>query len=142
MKNKSTDELLKIITNNEDTLSQYLENNNDEFIHNNISSILNNLLIDKNCKKNIVIRKSGLNSNYAYQLFNGKKNNPSRDMIISLCIGMDLTIDEIQKVLKQCGFSILYPKIKRDSIIIYGIYHNNSIIELNILLEENNQALL
>lgn len=141
-KKKSTEELLDILKNKHDTLSEYLEENNNQFINDNISSILNKILLDKHLEKRTVIKKSGLNSNYAYQLFNGKKNNPSRNMIICLCIGMNLTLEETQKVLKECKFSVLYPKIERDSIIIYGICHKKSIIDLNILLQDNNQELL
>lgn len=83
-KNKSTEELLNILESKQDTLSEYLEENNDQFINDDISSILNKILLDKNLEKRTVIKKSGLNSNYAYQLFNYfRKKSPTSKRSVS-----------------------------------------------------------
>ena len=44
---------------------------------------------------------------------------------------MGATFDEIQKLLREASFAQLYPKIKRDAIISYGIIHQVGLREIN-----------
>jgi len=44
---------------------------------------------------------------------------------------LNATLDETQELLKLCGLAQLYPKIKRDTIIMYGIVHGVSLFEIN-----------
>ena len=62
---------------------------------------------------------------YFYDVINGRKI-PSRDKIIRLALALGLSLDECQTALKFCGRSQLYPRIKRDSIIIHGINENSA----------------
>ena len=68
---------------------------------------------------------------YAYQIFSGLKTAPKRDKLICLSIGMGLSVNETNSVLKIAGLSPLYPKIKRDSIIIINMNNNKSVVEIN-----------
>lgn len=104
-----------------------------------MSEYLCDLITEKNLKKADVIRKSELNENYAYQLFSGLKKSPARDKLICLSIGMNLTLNETNSVLKLAGLSPLYPRVKRDSIIIIGFNENKSVIEINEMLFENGE---
>ena len=63
-------------------------------------------------------------------MINGRKI-PSRDKIIRLALALGLSLDECQTALKFCGRSQLYPRIKRDSIIIHGINRKLSIYEVS-----------
>jgi len=47
--------------------------------------------------------------------------NPSRNRLLCLCYGLEATVDETQELLKLCGMAQLYPKLKRDAIIYYGL---------------------
>ena len=40
-------------------------------------------------------------------------------------------MEEAQELLKLCGFAQLYPKIRRDAIIIYGLIHGVNLFEIN-----------
>ena len=44
---------------------------------------------------------------------------------------MGLSVNETNSVLKIAGLSPLYPKIKRDSIIIINMNNNKSVVEIN-----------
>ena len=44
---------------------------------------------------------------------------------------MDLSIDETNSLLKLAGLSPLYPRIKRDSIIIINMNNKKSVVEIN-----------
>lgn len=92
-------------------------------------------------KKSAVIKNSELNEIYGYQIFSGKRI-PSRDRLISIAFGMGLSLDEAQALLKYAGFAPLYPKQKRDSLLIWGISHQFSIYQINDLLYTENENTL
>ena len=128
---KTTDQLLKI-----------LQNSND--INSNISNIsfheyLTQLLDEKGLTKAQVITDSNIQKNYGYQIFDGSKT-PSRDKVIALALAMQLNLDEANRLLHLSNNGILYPKIKRDSIIIFGLENNQKIIDLNITLDDFGEA--
>lgn len=132
---KSTDELLKIL-NNEDTIESYIEENKTDIIDITLSEYLEEMLKKYNIPKNKAINASGLNQIYAYQIFDGKKKNPSRDKLIQLIFGMCLDVTDAQRLLKIAGVNELYPRIKRDSIIIFAINKSISIVQCDELLFE------
>ncbi len=141
MQKKSTTELLKELE-NFSSFEEYKNANKDNLIDKSLSEYLCELISEKNLSKAEVIRKSELNENYAYQLFSGLKKSPSRDKLICLSAGMDLSVEETNSLLKLAGFLPLYPRTKRDSIIIMNINAQKSVIEINeALFEENEETL-
>ena len=44
-------------------------------------------------------------------------------VMLCLCYGLDASVEETQELLKRCGKAQLYPKLKRDAIIYYGLLH-------------------
>ena len=53
-----------------------------------------------------------------------------------LCFGLSLTVEESQQVLKKSGYAPLYARDTRDSIIIFSLLHNISVVKTNITLED------
>lgn len=136
----STDDLLKLLKNSasfEENQKIYEENQ----ISSDLPSLLSNLLESKNLSKADCIKKSNLDRNYAYQIFDGSKS-PSRDKILSLLIGMGCSLDEIVTFLKHAGYPPLYPRQKRDTVILYGISHELSLFEINELLDQTGLPIL
>ena len=84
---------------------------------------------------------SELNEIYGYQIFSGKRI-PSRDKLISISFGLELSLEETQTLLKYAGFAPLYPKQKRDSLLIWGKNHQFSIYQINELLYTENEDTL
>ena len=70
-----------------------------------------------------------------------KKMRP-QDKIIELIVAMGLEVDDCQNALKFSGKAPLYPRVKRDSIIIYGINNHQSIFQINESLKKNGEDLL
>ena len=130
MLNKSTTQLLKELE-NFNTFEEYENANRDSMISKNLSEYLTDLLNERNLTKAEVIRKAELSDVYAYQIFSGLKTAPKRDKLICLSIGMGLSVNETNSVLKIAGLSPLYPKIKRDSIIIINMNNNKSVVKIN-----------
>ena len=88
-----------------------------------------------------MFRKAEIDEIYGYQIFSGKKN-PSRNTLIAICIGARFTINEIQTALKIAGYATLYSKMKRDSIIIFGINNSKEVCEINEMLFDQNEDTL
>lgn len=53
-----------------------------------------------------------------------------------------MTVDEVQATLKVAGFAPLYPKRKRDSILLLGIANGKSVCDINNELYEHGEETL
>lgn len=129
---KPTNELMNALSESS-SIQNYIQTEQKHFIDSTISDYLNQLVEEKALKKSDVIKKAELNEIYGYQIFSGKRI-PSRDKLISLSFGMSLSLEETQALLKYAGYAPLYPKQKRDSLMIWGISHQFTIYQINELL--------
>ena len=126
--------------NQSSSIEEYINTEQDYLIDSAVCDYLNQLLEEKSLKKSTVIKNSELNEIYGYQIFSGKRI-PSRDKLISISFGMNLSLDETQALLKYAG-APLYPKQKRDSLLIWGKNHQFSIYQINELLYAENEDTL
>jgi len=67
---------------------------------------------------------------YLHQVFSGKRR-PSRNRLLCICLGMEASLEQTQELLKRGSMGVLYPKNRRDAIIIYGILHKQTLFEVN-----------
>ena len=137
---KTTDNLKQELI-AESNINSYLKKNQSYFIHCNVTNSLLKFFKKQNISKAELARRSNISEVYLHQLFSGRRK-PSRDKLLCLCIGMELTIDETQLMLKEASYAQLYPRIKRDAIVYHGIIHHTSLDEINDkLFEENEKSL-
>ena len=129
MKKKDTNELMNELIKSDNT-DEYCSKNAQFMVNDKISIYLNNILENKGLVKSKIIKKTELSEVQCYQIFDGRRK-PSRDSLLSICIAMELSLDETQQMLKTGGFAPLYPKNKRDVIIIKGIQNNLSVAQIN-----------
>ena len=71
-----------------------------------------------------------------------KKTEEFRDKVLLLCLGAAFSFEEVQTLLKQTGYPMLYARIARDSAIIFAFRQHMSPIDTNELLYELLFALL
>lgn len=140
MKKKSTEELTNEILNASD-IKSYIETNEKDFITKEFHALLMDIIVEKNLDNKVIVEKSNINRVYFYHLLSGKRK-PSRNKIIQLAYGLELNIQEVQKLLKMSKMEELYSKLKRDAIIIYSISNHMSILDTEILLEEEGEDLI
>ncbi len=131
---KSTDQLMDELM-KAHNISNYLKENSIYMISDELPTYLTNILKKKRLVKSAVIKNSELSEVMGYQIFSGTRK-PSRDSLLSLCIAMQLDVEETQEILKIAQFASLYPKSKRDCIIINGIATNKSVAQINETLYE------
>lgn len=132
MDEKTTDELrheIKTAANIED----YLANNKEYLLKGTLSEHLHMLLSQKKLRRADVIRGSLLGRAYVYRIFAGDKI-PTRDKLIALAFGLQLTEEETQKMLKLSGSRELYARDGRDALILFALQRRMSIMDANELL--------
>ncbi|VEH02254.1 Uncharacterised protein [Slackia heliotrinireducens] len=91
---------------------------------------LKQLLEEKELVRSRVVRESDLNETYGYQIFTGQRN-PSRDKVLQLAFGMKLSIRESNRLLQAAGVNTLYPKDRRDAIILFCMNKGYSLQQTN-----------
>lgn len=99
------------------------------------SRYLNDLMTKMDVLPAALIERSNIEHSYCYQILNGRKN-PGRDKILAISLALQLDLNETQRLLKLAGEGALYPKSKRDSLIIYALEHKMSVIDTGILLDK------
>ena len=129
MEKKNTDGLQQELMDSPD-LTQFLSQNQEQFVNKNVAELLNHLFEKKNISKAALAKQSGMSEIYLHQIFAGRRN-PSRNRLLCLCYGLGASLDETQELLKLCGAAQLYSKNRRDAIIIYGIVRNITLFEIN-----------
>lgn len=72
---------------------------------------------------------------YVYEIFSGKKV-PSRDSVICLCFALEMEPQEISLLLKHTGYPPLYPRSRRDSVILFAAKRHKTVIELDEMLRQ------
>jgi transcriptional regulator with XRE-family HTH domain len=102
MMKKTTEELMEILKQKK-SIHAYFTEEIDELEFASLTEYLELLLNEKGLRKSDVIKRSNMDKNYAYQIFNGNKTHPSRDKMIALAIGMGLNVLETRKLLKIAG---------------------------------------
>lgn len=135
----NTTELLNKLQQTTD-IKSFLSQYEHEYLTYSVSTLLGELAEQKKLSVATIARQSG-QGEYVYKVFRGERK-PSRDIVISIAIGMTLTLAETQLFLRVAKFSALDPRDKRDSVIIYGIKEALPIEKLNDLLYEMQELTL
>mgnify|MGYP003214643384 CR=1 FL=1 len=128
MKKKNTDGLQQELMDSPD-LSQFLSQNQEQFENKSVAELLNRLFEKKHISKAALAKQAGMSEIYLHQIFAGRRN-PSRNRLLCLCYGLEATVAQ------------LYPKLKRDAIIYYGLLHRLKLFEINDKLFEENEETL
>lgn len=137
---KNTDDLRQELMESPD-LDQFLTDNQEDFDGGRIGEMLNTLFQKHRISKAALARLSGMSEVYLHQVFAGRRN-PSRSRLLCLCFGLDATVEETQMLLKHCGHAQLYPKNRRDAIILYGLANNMDLFDVNDKLFRENEETL
>lgn len=132
---RTTDELLSALKFPNLDIEEYLETYQDDFVDIDIPSVWKTLIRKSGMKNAEIINASDFDPVYFYEIISNKKK-PSRDKILRLLLGMGATFEDCQFALKSCGFPLLYPRDRRDSLLIYCINNYISVNDTNILLSD------
>ena len=129
---KDTSKMLEELKKSFD-FNHFYNKNSSYVLHASLSQYLNELLCKHDIKKAEAIKRSELNDIYAYQIFSGIRV-PERRKLLALAVGMRLSLDEVQSLLKCASYAQLYVKNTFDCIVIFGICKGLSVFQINEIL--------
>ena len=133
-KRLSTDELLALLF-KERSLEHFLQRNESAYLNTTFADYLSSWCKKHQAVPEQVIRQANLEKSFGHQLFTGKRN-PSRDTVLQLAFAMGAEVPQAQEMLRIAGKSILYPRIKRDTVIIYCLHNHISLVDTEIILDD------
>ena len=68
-----------------------------------------------------------LSRSFTYQLCSGERR-PSRDIILRLALVLELSVEETQSLLRTAQRGALYPRVKRDAVVIFALRNRMGIL--------------
>lgn len=122
-------------------LQEFLSENTENFSSGSLPDMLGRLVDECGMCKAEIARRASMSEIYLHQIFAGRRN-PSRSRIICLCFGLGATIAQAQELLKLGGLAQLYPKNRRDAIILFGLSHEMTLSEVNDRLFQEDEETL
>jgi len=131
----TTDKLLRELKKAKD-LDEFLASYNDVVDELSLPEYLARLLEEKAMTRAEVIAATELSSAYGYQVFSGERS-PSRETVLQLGIGLKLNDEEMQQLLAHARKGALYPRDRRDCVILYACRKGMNLQQVNELLFEH-----
>ena len=83
-----------------------------------LAAYLHDLINARGIGRADVIRASGVNATFCYQVFQGTRR-PGRDTALMLAFGIGCSLRETQRLLRLAGDAELWVRNRRDAIIIH-----------------------
>ena len=107
------------------------------------ASYMDELIATKGLKRQDIFQRADLPQKYGYKLLTVESHTRDRDKLLRLFFAMGLTYAQVRRALALYGMPGLYPKRKRDAILIIAFNRGDiSVDEVNQLLTENGEAQL
>jgi hypothetical protein len=135
---KKTNELLEELKFKKTDIQEFISNNPNSFIEINLKEFWESMIEQSGMSKSDIINKADYSYAYFYDVIAGRKI-PTSDKIVRLILAMHLDLDDCQNALHFCGKSKLYPRLRRDSILIYAITHGYTVMQTQELLIDSNE---
>ena len=129
MTRKNTNQLLHELMDTND-LHRVLTENDASFREDGLTDALQRLFEERSMAKTTLAKSSGISEVYLHQVFSGRRC-PSRNRLLCLCFGLSVEVEEAQRLLQHAHHAPLYPRDRRDAILIYGLSHRLTLPEVN-----------
>ena len=138
MKSLSTTKLLTALRKSND-IDQFLKDNCCDLNNPTLSAHLKQLLDAHGLKPTDLSNAALLDRSFTYQLINGTRI-PNRNILLRFSFVLHLSLQEVQNLLRISQKGELYPRVLRDTLLIYAIEQNLSLLDANDLLLQYNQS--
>ena len=130
----TTDDLMQLLMKDR-SFSSFMNSNAGEMKEVSFEDYLSKLRCEKGEPAEQIIRRGQIEKSYGHQLFRGSRK-PSRDTCLQLAFGLELDVEQTQRLLGAAGKSVLYPRVLRDAAIIHSLHNHVSLTDTQIVLEE------
>lgn len=129
-------------------LENQISASNDIESVNNISNIIPELSVSQYLEELLkihkmeakdVIKAANLERTYGYKIFSGDKN-PGRPKLLAIAVAMELSHEEVQRLLYYAKEKKLYVKDSWDRVIWYGLEKHLTVSDVNTILHDLEHA--
>lgn len=139
MNAKSTDELEKVLGNTHlKNFDSYCKNYAQDFMEDTFGVYVKAIIKSKKLTQQRVFLNADIPERYGYKLLSGEKKTRQRDIILRICYGAEMTLEETQRALRKYEMTELYPKNPRDALLMI-IFNERpgDIIDVNTILRDH-----
>lgn len=98
-----------------------------------LADYLQGELRKRGLKQSEVLKRAQIEQTFGWYVFNGQRGM-GRDNVLKLSFGMGFDTRHANRALQAAGANALYPKNRRDAIIIYCLEHGYSLRQANDVL--------
>lgn len=95
-----------------------------------LAEYLQSELAKRGLRQSEVLKQAQIEQTFGWYVFNGQRGM-GRDNVLKLSFGMGFDTRHANRALQAAGANALYPKNKRDAIIIYSLEHGFTLREAN-----------
>ena len=139
---KTTDELVNEIDGIKD-VGAFLAANTEEMLEIDFAEYVGCMMEKYQVTKSQLLKRAKLlTGSYRYELLRGEKRRPDRDIVIKLCFGFPLGIEDAQRLMRLAGVPPLYPRNQRDALILFALKNGYDRDQTNDLLDENQEEII
>ena len=110
------------------SLESYIDRHN--LVGKTLAGYLGELLAARGLARKDVVKAAGIGATFGYQIFTGARG-ASRDTLLPLAFAMGLSVRETNRLLKIAGTNELYPKVRRDAIVLYCLDRGATLAQAN-----------
>jgi len=136
-KKHTTTELFRMFTSSGGELKSSLATLETEYAP-KLHEYLRKLLLRTNYTIMELSKEILANKSFIYQIFNGERI-PGRDTLLRMAFVLKLSIDETEQLLKIAQRGSLYPRFRRDAILLYALHHAYTLQEADNALRQNGE---
>ena len=95
-----------------------------------LGSYLRQQLEERNLKRVDVLKRANIGETFGWYIFNDQRG-AGRDTVLKLAFAMGMDVRCANRALQAAGANALYPKKRRDAIIIYCLEHGCTLQQVN-----------
>lgn len=135
MRDSTTSNLVRILSNIDSTkeMEQYMEIPKVADGFRSFPEYFQSLDKVKEMDRGELIRNSGLERSYFYQVMKGTRS-PGRDKVLRLCLAAGLNLRQTTRALELSGNAALYARNRRDIILTVAVNQMADVDDTNLLL--------
>ena len=135
MRDSTTSNLARILSNIDSTkeMEQYMEIPKVADGFRSFPEYFQSLDKVKEMDRGELIRNSGLERSYFYQVMKGTRS-PGRDKVLRLCLAAALNLRQTTRALELSGNAALYARNRRDIILTVAVNQMADVDDTNLLL--------
>ena len=138
----ATDDLFKMIQSEPEKFMNSISVNKRDDIRSMFTDNFNRLLQENGLTISQLVYKTPFSQSYLYQVASGTRRM-SRDSAIILSFAMSLDLEQTQRLLKYSNNAELYPKVRRDAVIICCIECGMTVEQADdMLLKKSEKGLI